>query len=808
MMRRLAVFLAALGLLGTGTAAATATSAPPGAWPNNSSVQPQLDVWPNALRVFGTNRYQTALAATLVLRGGGSDNSYPYGSPDAASAAGWWGLDTCPRSIIIVAGDSPADALAASSLSDPTGQSTEPYLQRSGAADPVFYPPGGFARVDTDFAPILATTSARQNATQLDIATRLAAQELSRGSCTTAKQAIIVGGVRAVPATVEAELVSIGYDEVFRIAGSSRYQTARLVAESLGTADAPGTPPRTSCADGSSANGARSEFYANSVVEYRESDHECRLLGRTVVLADGESGIDALAAGWWTSFWQVPILLADGDDILPLPTRSALQTIDIDTLVVLGGTARISESVVDDALELSGATEAIRVSGDDRYETSLLMAQHFGGWFATGDGSDAEASLLCVAASSGGSGTVPGVGWPDALTIGPWCARMGVARAALGAPDRALSPVAGGSGAIVSTSMLRRPPRHAMAPVVLVPAGGTDLPSELSSGLRGMFPTRDTWCSGEELDADCLAPGFAVVFGGSTLVTDAQLATIDRLVSGGVADSDDRSASSDEPWWTQLDMAPVFADPFPTSVHGEEQRVCHSRGGDRNARWLVIDSAGLSTYDLVENLAYGRDSDGVRRTPGVGRPQCVAFDGETGRVWVASATGSSPLPEEVSVINASFDEVFTLSGDLNHDVPSSSSGTNSSVDDSNGDTTTWTFAGDPGSVTAVSRGDSATVTSSNLDISLVRGRDGVAVAPHTFTAEFTVTADAGTIRGRVVGEALFSVGVWHLRGAVTYRTGSWTVDRGMGGFAADIDVESVDTNDDDSIVWRIDGAVT
>ena len=112
---------------------------------------------------------QTSLALALGLRGLGD---YPFDTPDPSSggaptlaaADDWWGVGTCPRAIIVVAGDTPADSLAASSLSDPTDRSTEPFLQRSASADPLFEPIGGFARVDTQTAPIIVTRSARQGA--------------------------------------------------------------------------------------------------------------------------------------------------------------------------------------------------------------------------------------------------------------------------------------------------------------------------------------------------------------------------------------------------------------------------------------------------------------------------------------------------------------------------------------------------------------------------------------------------------------------------------------------------------------------
>ena len=250
-MRRLGGTLIAALAIAASLAASSAhanDTLPPAAWPNTAATKPRLDGWPHAIRLSGDDRYQTGLAAALTLRGTGAAASYPFGSPDPSTAAGWYGLGSCPRAILIVAGDSPADALAASSLSDPTGNSSEPSLQRTAAADPLFDPIGGIQKVDTDYAPILVTKSARQGATALDLATRLAAQDLRSGGCTTARQAIIVGGTSAVPAAVENELVAIGYEQVFRVAGGSRYETAKKVAESLGTAVAPGNPTPSACA--------------------------------------------------------------------------------------------------------------------------------------------------------------------------------------------------------------------------------------------------------------------------------------------------------------------------------------------------------------------------------------------------------------------------------------------------------------------------------------------------------------------------------------------------------------------------------
>ena len=391
-----------------------------------SVVAPQIESWTNAIRFSGANREQTSLALALGLRGAGG---YPFDTPDPSSggaptlaaADDWWGVGTCPRSIIVVAGDTPADSLAASSLSDPSDRSTEPFLQRSAAADPLFDPIGGFARVDTQTAPILVTRSARQGATGLGASAKIAARDLRAGGCTLARQAIVVGGPAAVPAAVDAELVSLGYDEVFRVSGANRYGTAAAIADALGVGRF--VDPSTPCTDPVVDDGdARMGFYGNAAVELRNNAGTCRVLGRTVVLAEGGTGADALAAGWWTSFWQVPVLLHDGSTTLPAATIGALTTQGIDHVIVLGGPARIPESVVDEVGRLTGA-ETIRIAGSDRYATSVEMAQRLGGWWPTGRADEYSGAMVCLAASSGDGTT--GQGWPDALGAGPWCAAAG-----------------------------------------------------------------------------------------------------------------------------------------------------------------------------------------------------------------------------------------------------------------------------------------------------------------------------------------------------------------------------------------------
>ena len=301
-----------------------------------------------------------------------------------------------------------------------------------------------------------------------------------------------------MPRSVEPDLLSLGYTQVFRVAGVDRFDTAARVAQALGTKPVPdGT---SGCVDRDvSDSSARMGWYAPSVVELRESPGACRLLGRTVVLADGGTGADALAAGWWTSFWQVPVLLTTGDGTLSAATRSALQATAVNNLIVLGGPARIPDATVNEAQSLTGAA-VVRIAGADRYATAVEMAERLGGWWPTGDAADSAGSMVCLAAS-GGQGS-NSVGWPDALGAGPLCAALNGAAANPGAPVRALPPAAGLSPTVTTGA---RPTRDAV-PVLLVTPQSEDLPGSTQAFLAALFPS-SSWCSSATIASGLLRAG-------------------------------------------------------------------------------------------------------------------------------------------------------------------------------------------------------------------------------------------------------------------------------------------------------------
>lgn len=807
----------------------------PRQWPRSYLALPELEAWPNAVRLWGPDRYQTALAVALTLRGNGG---YPFDSPDAtsadrrslAAADGWWGLGACPRSIIVVAADVPADAVTAASLSDSTGRSSEPYLQRVAARDPLFDPIGGFARVDTFAAPILLTDSARDGADSLNHAARLAAEDLRRGGCTAARQAIIVGGRAAVPAEIERELVSVGYDEVFRVNGRTRYGTAALVAQSLGTRSIPRGVD--GCTDPSASDdSAVPAFYANSVVEWRERSSKCEVLGRTVALA---VDLDALAAGWWTSYWQVPVLLHDGSNELPEETAIALSLLDVEHLIVIGSTEHVPTSVAELAAQIA-RSDLRRVGGDDRYETSVEMAKIFGGWWPTRTGRHFARSSVCLAALS--SESQGAAGWPDALSAGAFC---GAASAP--SPDeipyaveRLTGPVAASEpgmttavrrSAVAATSTAPPRPRRAAVPMLLVPAGATELPPSVEEFLQDVFAAsrlcsqavggiaadgsgaRDAAAYAAAVnEGRCFAPGMVVAFGGARVITPEVLGRASSLVSGRLAPEAEPDApivvGANSPHPADVDRVEKAPDarrgvgafatrlPFDGAVFhradadgaivgassptaGAGDWLCFPRGTYSGARWLVVETSPDRSPTLEADLTslgwYLGDADGTRRRPLPASPGCLAMElSETESTYLRAVGPYGRTSRSVTMV-ANANRRFWLT-DVVRGADPVSGGAPSDEPPSTGQDTRLAFrTREPGVHAHVSPqrqpADEAFVS---LEIDRGFGTD----RPHTFTARWSVETSAGTVSGTAEGEARFVTDRWELRGMSVVRSGSW-----------------------------------
>ncbi len=121
--------------------------------------------------------------------------------------------------------------------------------------------------------------------------------------------------------------------DVERVGGKNRYGTAALLAE-----------------------------------EYASPD--------VVFVASGQSYADALSAAARAGSVDSPVLLVRGTS-LPDETALALQGLDAASVVVVGGTAAVSEEVYDEIDDVTGDAPISRLRGADRYETAAAVSGQF-----------------------------------------------------------------------------------------------------------------------------------------------------------------------------------------------------------------------------------------------------------------------------------------------------------------------------------------------------------------------------------------------------------------------------------------------
>lgn len=172
-----------------------------------------------------------------------------------------------------------------------------------------------------------------------------------------AEKVYILGGSNAVCEEVAAKISSLGFPNITRLNGRDRYETAVKIADSLKVSQ--GTP---------------------------------------IVLVSGENYPDALSASSTAAILQYPVLLVkkDRSDEEVSKKIAALQPTKV---YIIGGVEAINTDVESQIKQLTSLDQAniIRISGADRYNTSLAVANYF----------NLPGKMICVA--SGGD-------YPDALT--------------------------------------------------------------------------------------------------------------------------------------------------------------------------------------------------------------------------------------------------------------------------------------------------------------------------------------------------------------------------------------------------------
>lgn len=126
-----------------------------------------------------------------------------------------------------------------------------------------------------------------------------------------------------------------------------------------------------------------------------------------VIIANGEDFPDALCASPLAKLYNAPILLTSKDS-LNVETEKELIRLKVKKVIIIGGSGVVTDNVVNKISNLTytGQTQKIeyeRIWGQDRYGTSLAVAQRLGNF-----------SEVAVAS---------GENFPDALSIAPFAAK-------------------------------------------------------------------------------------------------------------------------------------------------------------------------------------------------------------------------------------------------------------------------------------------------------------------------------------------------------------------------------------------------
>lgn len=142
-----------------------------------------------------------------------------------------------------------------------------------------------------------------------------------------AKTVHVLGGTGAISDAVVKQLKSDGIT-VERISGADRFETAAKIAEKFGKSE-------------------------------------------SAIVVSGTNFPDALSVASYAGSEGTPILLSRTDSV-PNATKAALVKLGVENSLIIGGTGAISEQAA------SELPNSFRISGADRYKTSLEVAKYFG----------------------------------------------------------------------------------------------------------------------------------------------------------------------------------------------------------------------------------------------------------------------------------------------------------------------------------------------------------------------------------------------------------------------------------------------
>jgi surface protein len=164
-----------------------------------------------------------------------------------------------------------------------------------------------------------------------------------------ASNVFVVGGTSAVSDAVHAQIATaagwtgVGANPVTRIAGATRYETARAIVDYV-----------------AESNPSLAESY------------------RTVLIANGETFPDALA-GSSLAYRNGHLILLSRTPSAPVTTLNGVAELEANCAILIGGTAALSAQVGNQVTaELrAGGCGGDRITGEDRYETAVNVASRF-----------------------------------------------------------------------------------------------------------------------------------------------------------------------------------------------------------------------------------------------------------------------------------------------------------------------------------------------------------------------------------------------------------------------------------------------
>lgn len=183
-----------------------------------------------------------------------------------------------------------------------------------------------------------------------------------------AEKVIVVGGKMAVSEEAVSAIRSLpNVKAVSRLGGANRYETALKVYEALGKVDP------------SDAIKAGTEYVYNDIADggglvpmNQSGIASATWEGKSyAIIANGEAWPDALSISPLAYTAAAPIFLVRANEGLDADTLAAVKAGGFDQVLIVGGKAVVSPEVEKQLAD----SDVVRLSGENRYQTSVRIAQ-------------------------------------------------------------------------------------------------------------------------------------------------------------------------------------------------------------------------------------------------------------------------------------------------------------------------------------------------------------------------------------------------------------------------------------------------